>query len=345
MSRYLFYISQNYSFAILRPLQKTIRARGENVAWFVESDEVNLSFFNKDELLLTSIEAINEFDPKVVFVPGNVVPSFIPGLKVGVFHGFNAGKLNRKGKEDHFTIRGCFDLYCTQGPNTTETFQTLAKKHGFFSVKETGWPAIDPLYIESSNQEKGQLPTILYCSTFSRNLTSAPHLFEEIKRLSKMGKWRWLIQFHPKMPKEIIDKYKAIESEHLTFIETDNVLPLLKEADLMVCDTSSVLLMFLLLNKPVVTFNNISPKNYLINITKSESLESSIEEGLSKPDILMKNISAFIAETHPYQDGRSSERVLIAVDEYLLKQNRRVKKPLNILREFKMRKKLNYWKL
>lgn len=345
MSRYLFYISQNYSFAILRPLQKAILARGGEAAWFVEGDNVNHEFFNKDEVLLPSIDAVKEYNPRAVFVPGNVVPSFVPGLKVGVFHGFNSGKRNRKGKEDHFNIRGSFDLYCTQGPNTTETFKILAEKAGYFDVKETGWPAIDPLYEPLLVKKEIERPTILFCSTFSRNLTSAPHLFEEIKRLSITGKYRWLVQFHPKMPKEIIEQYKAIESEHLSFVETDNVIPLLQEADLMVCDTSSVLLMFLLLNKPVVTFNNISPKEYLINISEPELLESSIELGLTKPKELMTNIESFIEQTHPYQDGGSSERVLDAVDEILSRPQKSVKKPLNLLRQFKMRKKLGYWKL
>ena len=130
--RYLFYISQNYSFAILRPLQEVIRARGHDVVWFVEGDKVNVDFFRTDEHRLLSVAEIQVYQPDAVFVPGNVVPSFISGIKVGVFHGFNSGKKNRKGKEDHFTIRGSFDLYCTQGPNTSETFIELAEQYGFF---------------------------------------------------------------------------------------------------------------------------------------------------------------------------------------------------------------------
>ena len=113
--RYLMYVAQNYSYAMLRPLQAEILEQGGEVRWFIEGNEADPSYIKEGETLLASVEAVNQWRPDAVFVPGNVVPSFIPGIKVGVFHGFNAGKLNRRGREDHFEIRGCFDLYCTQG--------------------------------------------------------------------------------------------------------------------------------------------------------------------------------------------------------------------------------------
>jgi len=148
------------------------------------------------------------------------------------------------------------------------------------------------------------------------------------------------------MPKEIVDQYKSLESENLSFIETDNVIPLLQQADVMMCDTSSVLMMFLMLNKPVVTFNNISPKDYMVNISEEDKLEESIEYALSYPAELKNKVEHFISDTHPYLDGKSSERVLAAADELLAGKNVAKKsKPLNLLRRFKMRKKLNHWKL
>jgi hypothetical protein len=276
---------------------------------------------------------------------GNTIPDFFNGLKVAVFHGFNVGKLNRRGEEDHFRIRGCFDLYCTHGPNTTNRFRELADKFGYFRAIETGWPAIDPLFdgsVQSSNSDK---PTILLCSTFSRNLTCAPHLYNEISRLSKKGNWRWLVQFHPKMASDIVEKYKGLQNENLSFIETDNVLPLLQQADLMVSDTSSILVMFLLQQKPVVTFRNISPKPYLFNITEADKLESAIIDTLKKPAELMNAIKELIAQTHPYNDGGSSERVLQAVDTFLRENKPQNNKPLNLIRNLKARRKLAYWKV
>jgi len=343
--KYLFYISQNYSFAILRPIQTEIRKRGDIVKWFLHGSEVNANYIQDDELIIGHISNAVAYKPDAVFIPGNVVPSFLSGIKVAVFHGFNSGKLNRKGREDHFNIRGCFDLYCTQGPNTTKKFQALADKHQHFLVCETGWPAIDPLF-EPLFENNNAIPTVLMCSTFSRNLTCAPILLDTIKRLSQSGKWQWKIQFHPKMNPAIVSQYKAIESEHLTFVETDNVIPLLQEADVMLCDTSSVLIMFLLQGKPVVTFNNISPNDYLINITDANKLEESLTLALEEPDWLMKNIQEFIDQTHPTQDGKASERILDKV-EYMIGAGERASKakPINFIREFKMRKQLSYWKI
>lgn len=344
--RYLFYISQNYSYAILRPLQKAILARGDTVAWFLEGNEVNSDYLQKDEHRLLSIKAVNKFDPCAVFYPSNIAPTFLPGINVAIFHGFDAGKVDKRGHNDHFKIRNCFELYCTQGPQTTESFLNLAEGHNHFNVTETGWCALDELYQEehlNSPKKLTHKKTILLCSTFSKKLSCAAHLFETVKTLSLSGKWNWLVQFHPKMPDDVVAQYKSIQGDNLTFIETDNVIPLLQQADVMVCDTSSVLIMFLLLGKPVVTFNNIAPKDYLLNISDAQLLETTIENALSEPAQLMKNITQFIRQTHPYCDGKSSERVLDAVDEVLTGKFSLQKKPLDLLRQFKMRKKLKYW--
>jgi CDP-glycerol glycerophosphotransferase (TagB/SpsB family) len=342
--RYLFYISQNYSYAILRPLQNAILARGDQVAWFLEGKQVNADFLTLDECQLMSVEEIENYDPIAVFYPANIAPTFLPGINVAIFHGFDAGKVDKKGKNDHFKIRNCFELYCTQGPSTTAPFLGLAKKYNHFKVTETGWCALDRFFLEDDRSSVNK-PTILLCSTFSKKLSCAKDLFEMIKKLSKSDRWYWLVQLHPKMPIEIVKQYKSLQNDNLTFIESDDVQPLLQKADVMVCDTSSVLIMFLLLGKPVVTYKNISPKNYMLNIDKAELLEQSIEEALLKPPQLMANIEKFIKLTHPYIDGQSSIRVLNAVDELLSGKFTLEKKPIDLLRQFKMRKKLNYWKL
>ncbi|MGI2171030.1 CDP-glycerol glycerophosphotransferase family protein [Shewanella sp. MF05960] len=348
--RYLFYISQNYSYAILRPLQKIILARGDEVRWFLMGDQVADKFLKPTEHRLLTIEDTIQWQPHAVFVPGNVVPSFIPGVKVGVFHGFDSGKVDSLGRSDHFNIRNCFDLYCTQGPDSTLPFEILANKHGTFNVVETGWPTLDPLFENDTDTsvliKNDERPVILFCSTFSPRFTCAPIVFDKVKQMAQDGRWRWIVQFHPKMNQEIVNKYKLLESDNLSFIETDNVLPLLKEADVMLCDTSSVLIMFLLQGKPVVTFNNKTNWPHLLNVSDVDELEPAIENALSKPPELLEEIQRYCDRIHPNRDGRSSERVLAETDKLIDNGLAGLKrKPLNIIRNLKMRKILGYWKL
>jgi len=343
--RFLFFVSQNYSFAILRPIQEKILSRGDEVKWFLYGDEVNYDYLCSKEVRLFCINEVIDYNPHASFVPGNFIPSFIPGLKIGIFHGFNVGKVNRRGKKDHFNIRGCFDLYCTQGPNTTDRFKELAKIHSYFDVVETGWCAMDPLF-KSEPKVVNKRPTIIMCSTFSRHLTCAPHLYEEVRKLSQKSQWQWMVQFHPKMPTEIVEKYKALSNDNLDFIETDNVIPFLQRADVMLCDTSSVLLMFLLQGKPVVTFNSNTRGSHLINFTNPLELEEQLKKALNYPSYLMENISLFNQELHPYKDGESSARVLAAVDHLIASPSQLVRrKPANMLRNFKFRRQLKYWRV
>ena len=178
-------------------------------------------------------------------MPGNWVPDFFPGVKVQIFHGLAN---DRTGKKGHYRIRQLFDLYCTYSDETTRTFQELARRHRTFEVIETGWPKVDPLFregdVRSLRDEFGtDKPMVLYAATFSPSMTSAPDLPETIERLSKSGKWFWLVTLHPKNKPEIFARYRGMQSPHLKFVDSgDGVLPLLKTADVMLSDTSSIIL-------------------------------------------------------------------------------------------------------
>ncbi len=345
MKTYLFYISQNYSFAILRPVQTRLWRRGDKVYWFFEGSEVNPAFLLPDEKRVHSIAQIQSLKPDAVLAPANKIPTFIPGLKVGVFHGFDAGKVDNRGNNDHFKVRGCFDLYCTQGPSTTRVFKRLQQSHGYFNVIETGWPALDPLFTTSPSTQQDK-PTVLFCSTFSKRLSSAAHLHPIIERISRQQDWNWLIQFHPKMDRQTVARYRSIQHQHLTVVDTDNIIPLLQRADVMLCDTSSVISMFIVQQKPVVTYRNICPGAHLINIDDSALIESSIERALSRPSALMANIEKHVNELHPLRDGQSAQRVVEAIDDVLAGKHPLSKtKPANVIRNLTFRKKLGYWGL
>jgi CDP-glycerol glycerophosphotransferase (TagB/SpsB family) len=338
---FLFYISQNYSFEILRPLQQEIIEQGSNVAWFVAGNEVNTDNFCSEEIVLNSITDVIKLNPVASFVPGNIIPSFIPGIKVQVFHGL---EWKKKG---HFVIRDCFDLYCTHGKATTTRFNELAEKHQFFDVKETGWPKLDNLFNTPKEEYFEQpRPTILYAPTFSPSLTSAPFLYEKIAALVSDKTYNWLVKFHPKMDKKWLELYAQLKTDNCKIVETSNINSLLQSADIMVSDTSSVIGEFALLGKPVVSLNNSQPGDYLINITSAEALPDALQKAFSPSETLISAINHYAQELHPYSDGQSSVRILAAVEHIRVNGKQSIKRlPRNIIRNLKQRKALNYWQL
>jgi len=347
--RYLLYCSHVYAFPILRPLQKSIEARGGQAAWFFDRRLSETKYLFPHENLIKSVKAVKRYQPDAVFVPGNVVPDFFPGIKVQLFHGLANDFTGKKG---HFRIRGFFDLYCTRGKKETGIFTHLAKKHRHFEVVETGWPKLDPLFSENCHEKLRRTlgitkPIVLYASTFSPSLTSAPVLSKTIENLSKKGRWHWFVMLHPKMPAKVVSAYRALEGPNLSFFDnSQDVISLLKSADVMLCDTSSIALEFMMLDKPVVTFRTKIPGPHLLNVRTTDEIEPAIEKAILKPAQLIDNIRIYMDRLHPHRKGRTSENVLAATDRLIRKGVAHLgPKPLNLWRKWQIRKQLGYYHL
>lgn len=336
---YLLYGSERYALAILRPLQAAIRARGDEAAWFF--DGPGAEELHSGETYLRTTKAVRNFAPIAVLTSSNAVPHFFPGVKVEVFHGFDAGKPR------HIYIRGFFDLYCTTGAPDTQSFEARARELGHFTVRETGWPKLDPFMREHGSDGPPPVraqPVILYHSTFSPSWSAANILYDTIRQMSRTGRWRWIVTLHPKTDADTVARYRALEGEYLRFATEDNILDLFPQVDLMISDTSSALNEFLLTYKPVVTFKNRRPGPHLIDIDSPEKLQPSIERALARPPELTREIRRYADSIHPYRDGRSSERVLDAVDEFIAAGAPNPKrKPRNWWRKLKIRKRIGYW--
>ena len=76
MKKYLFYISQHYSFATLRPIQRVLIAPVGRVQWFFEGDNVNPDFLSQHEHRLHRIKEAFQYDPDAILAPENNLPSF-----------------------------------------------------------------------------------------------------------------------------------------------------------------------------------------------------------------------------------------------------------------------------
>lgn len=345
---YLLFATLSYSLPVLRPLQAAIRARGDEAAWFVDDDACR-SKIEPGERLLRTVQEVMEFNPVAVFTCGNDMYDFFPGVKVQLFHGYACNKRGDR-VDDHFAIRGWFDIYCTQGPSSTPTFERLARKLGYFRVYETGWPKADTYFSDEMQRlPRNGRPVILYSTTFTRQLTSTTVLADEIERLAAARDWEWIFMFHPKLTDpEILGRYERMAAEHpnVTYLGNTFDASAMRRADAMLCDSSSIVLEFMFLGKPVVTCRNTQPGPHLIDIREPQELEAALERALSRPPELLDRIREHTLRHEAHRDGRCSERVLEAVDDFLARGGEGLRpKPLNLLRKWKMRRKLHYWPL
>ncbi len=341
--KFLIYISYSYAFPIGEPLEREIQKRGYQIKWFTDEPETKEKF-STDKAILENVHQVLDYQPHIVLCITDSVADFITGIKVQIFHGFLANK--HSDKKGHFRIRGFFDLYCTQGPSTTKPFEKLKQKHKHFEVIETGWPKVDPLFpIKHTFNKK---PVILISSTFSPKYswTFNNDIIKEIERLSSLGKWEFKVVLHPKLSKDKVEKIKAIQGKNLIYYDTTHLIPLFEQADIMFSDTTSAITEFLLQEKPVVTYKNNKPGKHLINIDDASELENAISKALTRPTTLLKNISEYIVDTHPYFDGKSSKRVITNCIHFFDSDRSYLKKkPLNIVRKYNVRKKLGYFSL
>ena len=330
-----------YAFGILIPISKELQKRGHSYIWYI-SEHLISEFPLKDESYTTQISDLKAFVPDAIFVPGNEVPHFLRGVKTQVFHGL-AGE-----KKGHFRIRDYFDLYLTQGPFFTQRFQELQEQKKDFTVIETGWPKLDVYGKEAHKYEAEKkeilaankaTKIVLYAPTFSPSLTSAPYLLEEIKRLASNKAYVILIKFHDLMAQEQIDAYRklAAEVENIHFESEKNIIKYLLISDLMISDTSSVVYEFLLLDKPVLTFKNFSKNIQWEDIKEYTGLSEKVENIFQK-DLFKEKRRAIFRDYHPFNDGRSAERMVDAVDQFIEKNGVPEFRKLSFLRRFKIHK-------
>lgn len=342
MYKFLIYISYPYSIPIGMPLQKEIEKQGHQVYWFSDLEETK-RYFKKDNPILNTVEEVMDFNPNIVLTATDVVPDFFPGIKVQIFHGFLSNK--REEMKAHFRIRGFFDLYLTQGPSTTSVFKELSQKLGFFEVIETGWSKVDPLF-PIENRKQNNKPVIMISSTFTTRLSLALNddVFNEIKRMVQIGKYQFICVLHPKLNQDIKNEFEALNGENFQYYDTTDLVPLFKQADIMLSDTTSAIVEFLLQKKPVVTFRTNKKMPHLIDTIDAINLEENIEYALSYPKELLEKIEKYIQITHPYFDGKSSNRIVNATIDFFNKDRSYLKKkPFNFLRKWKIRKHLKYY--
>lgn len=337
--RIVLFCENKYAVDILYPIyQEANEDGGHSVLWYVHSPKIPV-FPLKDEVTYTnSMQEVYDFSPEAVFVPGNIVPYYLPGVKVQVFHGYAAEK------KDHWIIRRYFDLYLTQGPFFTKKFKELAAEYNDFEVMETGWPKQDWIkrHWHDYDEERenllkthGKKQIVLYAPTFSPSLTSLPALKEALVHLVHNNDIVLLLKFHPLTDEKWIEEYKKLaeEEEHIVWIDDFSVTKYQLMSDIMISDTSSTVYEFLLLGRPVITYRTIAQDIYWTNVTDASELESAFQQAQFDEASIEKR-NWVVTNYDPYLDGKVCKRMLDAVADYIHRHGVPKERKLNLWRKY-----------
>lgn len=95
-----------------------------------------------------------------------------------------------------------------------------------------------------------------------------------------------------------------------------------------------------MLDKPVITFGNINENIQWDNRTEKEELQKAVSENLTT-DPFSEKRAKVIAEYHPYNDRKSSERMIQEIEKYIEKHGVPEKRNLSLFRKYKINKTFN----
>lgn len=341
--RILLFCENRYAIDILNPLQEYVTDNNlpHEVMWYIHKPKISTFEYASKVRWTNSIQEAYDFSPEAVFVPGNIVPYYLPGVKIQVFHGYAAEK------KDHWIIRRYFDTYFTQGPYFTSHFKALSEEYGDFEVMETGWPKQDwikrNLHTYDAERQRlldstGRKSIILYAPTFSPKLTSLPleGMKERLGELAEHNDALVVMKFHPLTRKEWADEYRAwAESkDNVIFVnQGENITKYQLMSDVLISDTSSTVYEFLLLSRPVITVRTIAKDIYWENTATPDGLEEAYRRAMNDPEAIARR--QWIVDNYdPYLDGHVCERMLNAAADYIRRHGVPNKRRLNLWRKY-----------
>ncbi len=337
--RIVLFCENKYAINILYPIhEEASKDKHNEILWFVDSRKINSFPLAQEVEYTNSIQQTYEFSPEAIFVPGNIVPYYLSGVKIQIFHGYAAEK------KDHWIIRRYFDMYLTQGPYFTKKFKELSLKYGDFEVVETGWPKQDWIkqHQNDFDNERAELlrkynkkEIVLYAPTFSPKLTSLPVLKESIRELATKRDILLLLKFHPLTHQKWIDEYKELaeNTDNILWIDSPDVTKYQLMADVMISDTSSTVYEFLLLGKPVITYRTIAKDIYWKDIKEPTELIQAFEE-IHHDENAKRQIQWIRDNYDPYTDGNVCKRMLAAAEDYIKRNGVPKERKLNIWRKY-----------
>lgn len=337
------FCEQKYTITMVEPIyEEAINEGIHEVLWYIHKP--NIPQFNLDVPWTNDINDVYKFSPEVIFVPCNVVPYDLPGVKIQISHGYECGE------KRYFRIRDYFDLYLTQGPYFTEGYKKSLKNRKKAEVVETGWSRRDSIlrdvnkydaYKEELLREHGKKKIVLYAPTFPPSITSLPYMQEGIQRfVEERDDVLLILKFHPLTDPKWMKDYETIanSNKNIIWMADVDINKFLLISDVMISDSSSVVFEFLFLDKPVITYKNASPEKYWRDITDPLQLAEAFEKEITLDEFADKRKEA-IQYFDPYFDGKSCKRMLDAARDYIEENGVPQKRELGFFRRKKSLKR------
>ncbi len=338
--RIVLFCENKYAIDILSPIgeEANREGKGNEVLWYVHRKRIP-HFPLDGKVRWTSVmQEVYNFSPEAIFVPGNIVPYYLPGVKIEVFHGYATEK------KDHWVIRRYFDTYFTQGPFFTPEFKQLSRKYGDFEVLETGWSRQDWIYNHLHSfdkdrrkllRENGRSRILLYAPTFSPSLTSLPHMREALDQLARQRDVLILLKLHPLTKAKWMSAYRQLADSHenILWIGDHSVAKYMLMADVLLTDTSSTIYEFLLLDKPVITLKATSKEFYWRNMESPDELCKAYDE-VTDHDTMKQRRKWVMENYDPYLDGQVAHRMLEGARDYIRRHGVPRCRKLNLWRKY-----------
>lgn len=328
---------------MVEPIYEQAISEGDHeILWYIHKN--NIPEFSLDVPWTNNISEIYAFSPDAIFIPCNVVPYDLPGVKIQISHGYECGE------KRYFRIRDYFDLYLTQGPYFTEGYKKALKYKRKAEVVETGWSRRDGIIrdlnkfdnykkdlLEKHNKDK----IVLYAPTFPPSITSLPYLQEGIQKfVEERDDVLLILKFHPLTDPKWMKEYENIanNNKNMLWMADVDINKFLLISDVMISDSSSVVFEFLFLNKPVITFKNASSIKYWKDITDPFELAEAFDKEINLDEFASDRKEA-IEYFDPYSDGKSCKRMLDAAKVYIEENGVPKKRKLGYFRRKKSLKR------
>ena len=327
MKRILFCASTPLSYAMFKPIHRTLKEDGRTEVWFTANHGAGELYRTVG---LKGDKIIGKYRSMLMRFDLCICPSFFykrknAPMKVQIFHGCSL-----KNRAIHQEALA-YDKLFLVGPYMKQKFiDTWNLSEDDRRFEEIGMPKLDAFFDGSLNKDEicgklgldKKLPTVIYAPTRPTPTSSSLSMCgtEIISAIAQMPV-NFLVKLHdrsfrqwrPKMKQDWVQWLKQYEGhERVRVIHDYDVVPYLFASDLLVSDISSVVNEFSLLNRPIVLFDVPRLIAFHKKLEKKRGLESSdLEEWgqdvgavVQKPQELQQTIEYALGHPEEKQEVR-----------------------------------------